>query len=33
MTHAMPPNNVMEMTDDERAVLARWLKDNNMASN
>jgi uncharacterized membrane protein len=28
----MPPNNVTEMTNDERAVLARWLKDNKMAS-
>ncbi len=25
MTHAMPPNNVTEMTADERAELARWL--------
>jgi uncharacterized membrane protein len=26
LTHAMPPNNFTQMTDDERAVLARWLK-------
>jgi uncharacterized membrane protein len=26
LTHAMPPNNFSEMTDEERAVLARWLK-------
>ena len=26
LTHAMPPNNFSGMTDDERAVLARWLK-------
>jgi uncharacterized membrane protein len=25
LTHAMPPNNFSEMTDDERAVLAHWL--------
>ena len=26
LTHAMPPNNFTQMSDDERAVLARWLK-------
>lgn len=26
LTHAMPPNNFSEMTNEERAVLARWLK-------
>jgi uncharacterized membrane protein len=26
LTHAMPPNNFTQMTDEERAVLARWLK-------
>ncbi len=26
LTHAMPPNNFSQMTDEERAVLARWLK-------
>jgi uncharacterized membrane protein len=26
LTHAMPPNNFSGITDDERAVLARWLK-------
>ena len=25
LTHAMPPNNLTEITADERAVLARWL--------
>ena len=25
LTHAMPPNNFSQMTDDERNVLARWL--------
>ena len=25
LTHAMPPNNLTEMTEAERAVLARWL--------
>ena len=28
MTHAMPPNNLTEMTASERAVLARWLAAN-----
>ena len=26
LTHAMPPNNFSQITDEERAVLARWLK-------
>ncbi len=26
LTHAMPPNNYSQMTDEERAVLARWLE-------
>ena len=26
LTHAMPPNNFSGITDEERAVLARWLK-------
>jgi uncharacterized membrane protein len=26
LTHAMPPNNFTQMTDEERAVLAHWLK-------
>ncbi len=26
MTHAMPPNNITEMTVDERRELAKWLK-------
>jgi uncharacterized membrane protein len=25
LTHAMPPNNLTDMTSEERAVLARWL--------
>ena len=25
MTHAMPPNNITQMTADERRTLARWL--------
>ena len=25
MSHAMPPNNITEMTPQERAILARWL--------
>ncbi len=28
MTHAMPPNNITEMTVAERRVLAQWLQDN-----
>ena len=26
LTHAMPPNNFTQMTDEERSLLARWLK-------
>ena len=26
LPHAMPPNNFSQLTDDERAVLARWFK-------
>jgi uncharacterized membrane protein len=25
LTHAMPPNNFSQMTDEERQTLARWL--------
>ena len=25
MTHAMPPNNITEITGEERKVLAQWL--------
>jgi uncharacterized membrane protein len=32
MTHAMPPNNVTEMTAEERAVLARWLGTSTVAT-
>jgi uncharacterized membrane protein len=27
LTHNMPPNNVTEMTDEERGVIAAWLTD------
>jgi uncharacterized membrane protein len=27
MTHAMPPNNVTEMTPDERRAVADWLRE------
>jgi uncharacterized membrane protein len=33
MTNAMPPNNITEMTADERAVLARWLQIGKVARN
>jgi uncharacterized membrane protein len=33
MTHAMPPNNITEMTDHERAILARWLAGEKVAQN
>jgi uncharacterized membrane protein len=33
MTHAMPPNNLTEMTLEERAVLARWLGVAKLARN
>ncbi|MBV8397874.1 MAG: urate hydroxylase PuuD [Acetobacteraceae bacterium] len=29
LTHAMPPNNLTEMTDEERATVAAWLKSLN----
>jgi uncharacterized membrane protein len=32
MTHAMPPNNITEMTAEERAVLARWLQPGKVAA-
>jgi uncharacterized membrane protein len=28
-SHAMPPGNVTEMTDDERALLVAWFRDGN----
>jgi uncharacterized membrane protein len=31
MSHAMPPNNITEMTEAERAVLARWLEAGQLA--
>jgi uncharacterized membrane protein len=31
MSHAMPPNNLTEMTAEERAVLARWLNGDKVA--
>jgi uncharacterized membrane protein len=33
MTHAMPPNNITEMTPQERAVLAHWLAAGKVAQN
>jgi uncharacterized membrane protein len=33
LTHAMPPNNLTEMTDAERRVLARWLAGASVAGN
>jgi uncharacterized membrane protein len=27
LTHAMPPNNVTEISDEDRAVLAAWIKE------
>jgi uncharacterized membrane protein len=33
MTHAMPPNNITEMTLQERAVLAKWLAGETLAQN
>ncbi|HLW92632.1 MAG TPA: cysteine desulfurase, partial [Roseiarcus sp.] len=32
MSTAMPPNNITEMTAEERAVLAQWLKDRKVAA-
>ena len=33
LTHAMPPNNLTEITPEERAVLARWLGVGKVAQN
>ena len=33
LTHAMPPNNLTEMTPAERAILARWLGVTKSAQN
>jgi uncharacterized membrane protein len=33
MTHAMPPNNITEMTPQERVVLAHWLSSGQLAQN
>ena len=33
LTHAMPPNNLTEMTDAERRVLGRWLAGASLAGN
>ncbi|MGO4870698.1 MAG: urate hydroxylase PuuD [Roseiarcus sp.] len=33
LTHAMPPNNLTEMTAEERGVLAHWLAGANVAGN
>ena len=33
MTHAMPPNNITEITEAERATLARWLAGDSVAQN
>jgi len=33
LTHAMPPNNLTDMTSQERAVLAHWLAVGDMARN
>ena len=33
LTHAMPPNNLTEMTDKERATLAHWLVGPDVARN
>jgi uncharacterized membrane protein len=32
LTHAMPPNNLTEMTLDERRTLARWLAERDRAA-
>jgi uncharacterized membrane protein len=32
MSRAMPPNNITEMTTEERAVLAQWLQDGKVAA-
>jgi uncharacterized membrane protein len=33
MSHAMPPNNITEMTPQERAILAKWLAGDHVAQN
>jgi uncharacterized membrane protein len=33
MTHAMPPNNITDMTLQERAILAKWLAGEKIAQN
>jgi len=33
LTHAMPPNNLTEITTEERATLARWLGVTTLARN
>jgi uncharacterized membrane protein len=33
LTHAMPPNNLTEMTEAERAILAHWLGVTKSAQN
>ena len=33
LTHAMPPNNLTEMTIEERGVLAHWLARADVAGN
>jgi uncharacterized membrane protein len=33
MSHAMPPNNITEMTPQERAILAKWLAGDKVAQN
>jgi uncharacterized membrane protein len=33
ITHAMPPNNLTDMTEAERGVLARWLASDALAAN
>jgi uncharacterized membrane protein len=33
MSHAMPPNNITEMTPPERAILARGLAGGKLAQN
>jgi uncharacterized membrane protein len=33
MTRAMPPNNITEMTSEERSALARWFADRKVAQN
>ena len=33
LTHAMPPNNLTEITPEEREILARWLEMGRQARN